>query len=564
MDRSKAEVISPDFPRLPTGIEGFDDITGGGLPSNRISIFIGDTGTGKTVFTLQVLANNARQFNAPGIFVAFEENTRDVLANAASFGWDLATLEQEKKLYFLDAHRAADVEQAGTFDLIAILSSITAKAQEMNAKFIAFDALEALVTLLHDPDLVRRECYRLRDWLRQSGLTCIITVRKKAGRLLDLRDTYEEFIDVMRYMADCVVLLQHDVMDRVALRELRILKYRGSMFFENAFPMIIGATGVDVSSYDPENHAVPTSTERVSSGNKSLDPLLGGGYFRGTGVLITGAPGVGKTTLAGQFAVAACKRGEKTLYVTFDQNADALMRNLASLGIHFNPFLESGVLSIYAASSTMQRAEEHMVRIKALIRLHQARCLVIDPMSAPVQMVGLVSGLSVADQLLHYAAKLRITTVFTGVTNDNDPFKEEPATQISPIADTWIHLSYWMRMNEYKRALLIVKSRGTQHAHKIHELVLSDNGAAIQDFELSAASSMMERSHREYEGAAMRLHETGLQVRKEDGQVAALRRELKDIHIEISLLLARQNTLESQWKSITSRPISNPNIEKKH
>ncbi|MGZ3253557.1 MAG: circadian clock protein KaiC [Burkholderiaceae bacterium] len=565
MDQSEENVAAPVFPRLPTGIDGFDDITGGGLPLNRISIFIGDTGTGKTVFSLQILANNARRCNVPGIFVAFEENTRDVMVNAASFGWDLEAMEQENKLYFLDAHLTADVAQSGAFDLMAMLSIISAKAKEMNAKFVVFDSLEALLTLLNDPIIVRRECYRLRDWLRESDLTCIITVRKLSSRVFNTRDAYEQFTDVMRYMADCVVVLQHDLLERVSLRELRILKYRGSSFYENAFPMLISTDGINVSSYGQKQSDIPISIQRISSGIDSLDAMLGGGYFRGASLLITGLPGTGKTILAAQFTVAACMRGENTLYVTFDQSANSLIRNLSSVDVRLQPHIASGALAIYAASSTLHRAEEHMLQIKALMHKHQSRCLVIDPLWSPLQAVGQVSGLSVADQILHHAWLSGITTVFTSVACDNDPFKEEGITHISPIADTWIHLSYWMNMDEYRRALLVVKSRGTQHAHKMHELILSETGVTLKNLDLAGVSGSMERSHREPEGAAMRLHEAGLHVRKEDGQLAALRRELKDIHIEISLLLARQNTLEGQWKSVTRTTSStHPGTDKKH
>ncbi len=556
MDQLNADVAPFNFPRLLTGIDGFDDITGGGLPLNRISVVIGDTGTGKTVFTLQVLANNARLWKRPGIFVAFEENTRDVLVNAASFGWDLEALEKENKIYFLDAHLTAEVVQSGTFDLIAILSGIHAKAQEIGAQFVAFDSLEALLTLLNDPMTVRRECYRLRDWLRESDLTCIITVKKQSARLQAARDAFDQFTDVMRYMADCVIVLQHDMLERVSLRELRILKYRGSLFYENAFPLIIGAEGIDVSSFNQRDLDVSMPVERITSGMPSLDALLGGGCFRGTSILITGTAGTGKTTLAAQFAASACQRGENTLYVTFDPNASALVRNLTSVGIQLQPHIDSGTLLFYAASSTMQRAEEHMVRIKALMRRHQARCLVIDPLSIPVQLVGVASGLSVADQLLHHAWCLGITTIFTDVTRDNDPFKGESATHISPIADTWMHLAYWMNLDEYKRTLLVVKSRGTKHAHKMHELIMSESGVSLRNFELPIHHGPLERGQREQDGAAMRLHEAGLHVRKEDGQVAALRREMKDMHIEIALLLSRQNALEGQWK--TAAPASGP------
>lgn len=273
--------------KIPTGIEGFDEITGGGLPRNRTTLVLGQSGTGKTVFALQTLVNGARRWGEPGIFVAFEESSRHIIANARSFGWDLEALEREK-LFFLDARMPPDIIQAGAFDLLGMLASLSAKAQEMGARRIVFDAVDVLLSLLNDPIAERQELYRLHDWLRESGLTGIVTLGTVGN------DTRSESLRAhVTFMSDCVVLLDRRVADRVSLRTLRIAKYRGSGFAENEFPVVIGPKGIDVASFGITTSALdyPVSTQRVSTGLEQLDGMLRGGYLRGTSVLVTGAPG---------------------------------------------------------------------------------------------------------------------------------------------------------------------------------------------------------------------------------------------------------------------------------
>lgn len=508
----------PTLPRLLSGISGFDEITGGGLPLNRISLVIGGPGTGKTVFSLQVLANAARDRNMPGIFVAFEENSRELIANASSFGWELERLVQENKLYFLDAHLTADVVHNGKFDLYGMLASIQAKAQEIGAKVIVFDSLDLLLSILNDDIAERRECYRLRDWLANSGLTGILTARSDCNLIAPSVREYYSFTEVMTFMSDCVVVLQQHLMDRVSIRDLHVVKYRGVQFDENEYPLVISSEGIDVASHTPDEpeHRIPI--ERVSCGIERLDTLLGGGYFRGASTLVTGAPGTAKSTLAGAFAEAACLRGEPTLYVSFDQKGSALIRSLKSVAIDLAPHVASGMLVMYAAHSAVRRVEEHLVRITKLIRKHNSRCLVIDPLSAPFRIEGRVAGLSVAEQLMHFAWLRGITVVCTSLARGTDPLQEESVAQISSIADTWIHLSYLVQTGEYNRVLTVIKSRGTRHANHVHELALSDAGVTIAEPYTAGGEVVMGSTRRDMEFAAERkqdlLHE--LDARREE------------------------------------------------
>jgi circadian clock protein KaiC len=317
--------------KMPTGVAEFDEITGGGLPRGRTTLIVGGPGSGKTVFALQTLVNSIRLWGEPALFVAFEENARQIVANAASFGWDLPALQQDK-LFFLDAHLSLEMLTAGKFDLAGLLAGLQAKAAEMGARRIVFDSLDVLLTALDNPSLERQETYRLRDWLAQSDLTGIITIRGE-DRELGTSARY----GFMQFMADCVIHLSQHLEDRVSLRTLRVAKYRGSSFAENEFPFIIGTAGIEVGSTGVVQPLYEADTQRVSTGVERLDHMLRGGVYRGSSLLITGAPGTAKSTLAGVFIEAACRRGERCLYVTFDETATEMMRNFASVNIAAAP-----------------------------------------------------------------------------------------------------------------------------------------------------------------------------------------------------------------------------------
>lgn len=342
----------PALTKLPTGIEGFDAITGGGLPRSRTSLLIGAPGAGKTVFALQTLVNAARQSGEPGIFVAFEEDSHQIIANVASFGWDLSALEAEGKIFILDASLSSDVVQSGKFELAGMLATLKAKAKAMGAKRIVFDAVDVLLILLNDPVAERREFYRLREWLAQTDLTGILTVRLDRDNPL----TADHF-GFLPSLADCVVVLRQRLIERVSLRELRVVKYRGSRFAENEFPLVIGKHGIEVTGIGLDERDVEIPTDRVSSGVVRLDTMLSGGYYRGSSVLITGSPGTAKSTLSAAFAEAACVRGEKTLYISFDERAKEIVRNLSSVGIRLGPHVESGVLKMCSELSVVGQFE---------------------------------------------------------------------------------------------------------------------------------------------------------------------------------------------------------------
>lgn len=490
-----AETPGQGIDKMPTGIEGFDAITGGGLPCNRTTLILGAAGTGKTVFALQTLVNGARLYGEPGIFVAIEEKARQVIANAATFGWDLPSLENNK-LFFLDARISPEVVSTGGFDLVGLLAGLKAKAAELGARRIVFDSIDVLLSLLGDENAERQEVYRLHDWLSSSGLTGILTSGTQG-----LDPLSSQHYGFMQFMADSVVLLDHRLLERVSLREVRVVKYRGSAFAENEFPMVIGPSGIEIATLGAPGTGFRATKERISTGIERLDTMLKGGYFRGSSTLITGSPGTAKSTLSSAFADAACRRGERTLYVSFDEGDDEIIRNLDSVNIHLEPHVKSGILRIYPSRSESRSAEEHLIQLRRLILEHEARCVVIDPISAMLKAGGRMNAVAVAQRLLYMTKSSGITLVATSLLEDPDPQHEATDLNISTVADTWLHLSYVIQGGERNRALTIIKARGTGHSNQVRELVLSDEGITLADVYTAGGAVLMGTLRWEHEQA---------------------------------------------------------------
>ena len=473
-----------------TGIQGFDEITDGGLPRGRTTLVMGGPGCGKTVFALQSLVNSARLDKESSIFVAFEESTRQIVANAATFGWDLPALAK-KKLFFLDARLSPEVVKSGEFDLIGMLNVLAAKAKEIRATRIVFDGIDVLLGLLDDPTAERQELYRIRDWLVQTELTGIIT--QKTGAI-DADQRY----GFLQFMVDCVVVLRHQVQDGSAFRNLRVMKYRGSGFTGDEFPISLTAEGMQLTNRGPKELKYPVTNERISSGLPRLDHMLNGGYYRGSNVLISGAPGTAKSTLSGLFAAAACKRGERTLYVSFDEGAAQIVRNLQSVDIHLAPHLKSGLLEMYSTRTRGPNVEDQFGALRAKVREHKPRCLIVDPLSALSAKLSHLASADAAQQFLDFLKAEGITVVNTSLMNGIST-DEATATGISTIADTWIHLSYVVQDGERNRALTIVKSRGTGHSNQVRELTLANDGVTLTDVFVAQGKVLMGVARWEWE-----------------------------------------------------------------
>jgi circadian clock protein KaiC len=532
--------LARPLPKLLTGIGGFDQLSHGGFPRHRTSLLVGGPGAGKTVFALQCLVNAAKQHRSAGIFVAFEESPDQIIANSATFDWGLPNLGA-KKLFMLDAHLSPTLVKTGDFDLAGMLAMLAAKKQEIDAQWIVFDGIDVLLSLLQDPVAEMRELYRLRDWLADSALTAIVTAKSEA------RSSEATHSGLLQFMVDCVVRLDRRQEDRISVQTVRITKYRGSGFAAAEFPLNFGSSGIEVGSIKAGDIGHKASTERLSAGFEQLDVMLGGGVFRGTSTLITGVPGTSKTTLAGKFIEAACQRGERALFVSFDESAEQIMRNLSSVGIQLKTHLKSGLLRMYSARTEGFSAEEHLLKISSLIREDPPHCMVIDPLTAIAKSGALGAARAVANRLIYMIKDEQITLMVTALSETEGAGGEATDLQISTIADTWIHLSYLVRSGERNRALTIVKSRGTSHSNQVRELVLTNSGPTLSDVYTAGGEVLMgtlrweketeesakkvrQRVEFDHKRRELELAEAGIRAR-----IAALQTDLERQRAELSL-----------------------------
>ena len=517
--------------KAPTGIAGFDEITTGGLPHGRTTLLVGGPGSGKTIFAVQFLAHGADVYEEAGIFVAFEESPKRLVENLRSFGWKLDELQQ-KKLFFLDAQPMPGMIQAGSFDLSGLLAGLSAKIKKMGAVRIVFDALDIVLALLPDAATRRFEINRLHQWLLDNQMTALITA--KAGGE-DTSSVGQQF-GFLQFMVDCSVVLNHRVDMGVSQRNLRVQKYRGSSFNEDESPFVIGKNGFNVAMARTIGRAdAIVSNERVSSGVERLDTMLDGGYYRGASVLITGFPGTAKTTLSGAFAEACCKRGERTMFISFDSDGSEVVRNLTSVGIRLAPYVESGCLRMVSARTFTGSAETLLVHIKALAKEQEARCIVIDPVSALAKAGNELTAHAVAERLIDWSKGAGVTLVCTSLLDEiSVEAQSRTPLQISTFADTWIHLNYLVQAGERNRGMSIIKSRGTGHSNQVRELILSKDGVTLADIYTAGGEVLMGTMRWEKESAE-----------RVSNEVAEVTATLKRVSLE-----AEEAVLEVRAKSL--------------
>ncbi|RYF42691.1 MAG: circadian clock protein KaiC, partial [Comamonadaceae bacterium] len=496
-------------------------------PEARTSLLVGGPGSGKTIFGLQFLAHGVHAFGEPGIFVAFEESPERIKANFEGFGWNLSAVDPQK-LFFLDAQPSPDLVQSGSFDLSGMLAALGAQAQAMGARRIVFDALDIVLALLPDQVSKRREVYRLHNWLLTHGLTGLITAKEGAD---DVSSFTQQPFGFMQFMVDCAVVLNHRVILGVSQRNLRVQKYRGSGFDENESPFVIGAQGFDVAvARKLGNVDAQSTSERVTTGVERLDTMLGGGYYRGASVLITGFPGTAKTTLSGAFAAAACARGERTLFVSFDSDGTEIVRNLASVNIKLEQHVSSGQLRMISARTITGSAETLLVRIKALATEHQARCLVIDPVSTLSKAGNELTAHGVAERLIDWTKAEGLTLVCTSLLDEMSGEAESGTKlQISTLADTWIHLNYLVQAGERNRGMSIIKSRGTAHSNQVRELILSNEGVTLADIYTAGGEVLMGTMRWEKESAEQVANE----LAEVEGQLNLVRLDAEEAVLEV-------------------------------
>jgi circadian clock protein KaiC len=463
-------VASP-LPKSATGIRGFDEITGGGLPAGRPSLVCGPPGAGKSLFALQFLVNGATSYAEPGVFLTFEESRADVVADAGSLNFDLDGLEREGRLVVDALALGPQVVATGDFDLEALMVRLAFLVDRIGAKRVAIDNVEALFAAFRRPAKVRSELQRLFRWLKDNALTTVITGEAgKAGRLT--RHGIEE------YLSDAVVVVDDRVVQDVATRRLRVLKYRGSSHGRNEYPFLIDADGIEVLPITSLGLNQDVSSERVSTGVPGLDEMLGGaGVFKGSSVLVSGSSGTGKTTIGASFADAACARGETVLFFSFEESESEIYRNMASIGMDLRRWVEAGRLFFHCERPTTRGLEDHLATIQKLIQERRPSLVVIDPVSSLARGGSAFDVSAMLMRQVYYLKAAGITAVMTVLTEENE--SSGSIINISSLVDTSLELIILTAFGERNRGIYVLKSRGTAHSNQIREFLLSDTGMAV-------------------------------------------------------------------------------------
>ena len=467
------------LPKSPTSIEGLDEITGGGLPKGRPTLVCGGAGCGKTLLAMEFLVRGATQYNEPGVFISFEETAKELTANVASLGFDLDNLVERKKIWLEHIHiERGEIEQSGEYDLEGLFIRIHLAIETIGAKRVVMDTIESLFSELPNPLILRAELRRLFRWLKRKGVTTIITAERGEGSLT--RQGLEE------YVSDCVILLDHRVNDQSSIRRLRIVKYRGSTHGTNEYPFLIDEDGFSVLPVTSLGLNYLSSHERISTGISRLDTMLSGkGYYRGSTVLVSGTAGTGKTSVAAQFVEAACKRGERVLFFSFEESPSQLARNMRSIGINLEQWEKKGLLQFHATRPTLYGLETHLTTSIKLINDFKPSIVILDPINGFVMGDNQTEVKTMLLRLVDFLKMKRITAFFTSLTFSGDTL-DMTDIYISSLIDTWLLLRDIEIGGERNRGLYVLKSRGMAHSNQIREFRLTNHGIELVDVYVGA------------------------------------------------------------------------------
>jgi circadian clock protein KaiC len=472
------------FPKTPTGITGLDEITGGGIPRGRPTLICGTAGSGKTVLGTQFLIKGITDYNEPGVFMSFEESAKDLAQNARSLGFDLEKSIAQKKLK-IDYVRVerSEIQETGEYDLEGLFIRLNHAIDSIGAKRVVLDTIESLFSGLNNTAILRSEIRRLFQWLKEKGVTTIITGERGDSALT--RQGLEE------YVSDCVIVLDFRVIEQIATRRLRIVKYRGSMHGTNEYPFLIDEDGVSVLPITSLKLTHSISNDIISTGLPGLDKLFnGGGYYKGNCTLITGSTGTAKTILAAYFAQNSCRQKEKVLYFSFEESPDQLTRNMLSVGINLNPYIKSKLLLVHSSRPSLHGLEMHLLSLHKYIQEFQPRTIVIDPISSLVTIGSKGEVSAMLARLMDMLKLHQISALFTSLTHAQPLSYNSMAEEaISSLVDTWIKLRNVERNGNRVRSLYIEKSRGMGHSTEIRDFIITNEGIKILNAGLATQPS---------------------------------------------------------------------------
>ncbi|UOQ51620.1 circadian clock protein KaiC [Hymenobacter cellulosivorans] len=465
----------PQLPKAPSGIDGLDEITEGGLPLGRPTLICGSAGCGKTLMGIEFLVRGIQDYHEPGVLMTFEESAAELAANVTSLGFDLVQLQADKKLRIDQVHvDRSEIEETGEYDLEGLFIRLGHAIDSIGAKRVVLDTIEALFSGFPNEGVLRSEIRRLFRWLKDKGVTTIITAERGEGTLT--RQGLEE------YVSDCVILLDNRVIDQITTRRLRIVKYRGSTHGTNEYPYLIMESGISVLPVTSLqlNHEV--SDVIVSSGIPALDEMFGRrGFYQGSSVLVTGTAGTAKTTLAATFAAEVCRNHGRCLFLAFEESPQQLVRNMQSVSIDLAPFVASGQLRIEATRPTLNGLERHLVSIHKLIKDFKPAAVIIDPISNLISVGNLSEVKSMLIRLIDFLKVNGITALFTSLISGRNIQQEMTEEGVSSLVDTWVSVRDLEGMGERNRGISILKSRGMSHSNKVREFLVTEQGIQLLD-----------------------------------------------------------------------------------
>lgn len=522
------------LPKTPTGITGLDEITGGGLPNGRPTLICGEAGCGKTLMSLEFIVRGATEFNEPGVFMAFEEKADELASNVASLGFDLNKLQDDKKLRLDHVHiDRSEIEETGEYDLEGLFIRLGFAIDSIGAKRVVLDTLENLFSGLSNQIILRAELRRLFNFLKEKGVTAIITGEKGDGSSLT-RQGLEE------YVSDCVILLDHRVINQISTRRLRVVKYRGTQHGTNEYPFLIDEDGISVLPITSLGLEKEVSSKRISSGIPSLDSMFGGkGFFQGSSILVSGTAGTGKTSIAASFANEVCSNKKRCLYFAFEEAPKQILRNMKSINLDLQKHIDNGLLEFHASRPTLYGLEMHLVAIYKIIKRFKPAAVILDPITNLITVGSVSEVKSMLIRLIDFLQDEQITVMFTALSL-NTVVSEQTDEGVSSLVDAWLLVRDIESNGERNRGLYIMKSRGMSHSNQVREFTITDKGLSLVDVYLGP-DGVLTGSARE----AQKLREkTGVALRE-----FAISRKDKEILRRRMMLESKIASLQAEFES---------------
>ncbi|WP_428328928.1 circadian clock protein KaiC [Mucilaginibacter sp.] len=548
--KDKKISFHPQLPKTPTGISGLDEITGGGLPKGRPTLICGEAGSGKTLISLEFIVRGATEFNEPGVFMAFEEKAQELAMNVGSLGFDLEKLQKDKKLKVDYIHiDRSEIEETGEYDLDGLFIRLGYAIDSIGAKRVVLDTIENLFGSLTNQGILRAELRRLFQWLKEKGVTAIITGERGDGPALT-RQGLEE------YVSDCVILLDHRVINQISTRRLRIVKYRGSLHGTNEYPFLIDEDGISVLPVTSLNLEKAVSSERIPSGIPALDKMMGGkGFFKGSSILVSGTAGTGKTSIAASFAHEICNQEKKCLFFAFEESPQQIIRNMHSINIDLQKHLNKGLLQFFASRPTIHGLEQHLVAMHKMIKKFKPDAVVLDPITNLITVGSVSEVKAMLIRLIDFLQDEQITVMFTALTLNNI-VTEQTDEGVSSLVDTWLMVRDIEFNGERNRGMYIMKSRGMKHSNQVREFIINDNGIDLVDVYLGpegilTGSAREAQKLQEQTGQVLRTNAMGMKdreiLRKKkvlEAKIAGLQTEFESAEEELNKIYIEEELVK--------------------